>query len=109
MINWKLYNRRMAKLAIVLTDARNTAHNVSETPATDIETVRANLRACDKASKAAERVCAECGLDFSSLFAIAEYNYNDTMKNLHMSISVVDLLIESCVMTESEVIENEAE
>lgn len=115
MINWKLYNRRMAKLAIVMTDANNTARNVTETPVTDIETARANLKAYDKASKAAERACTEFGLDFSSLFAIAANNYNDTMKNLHLSLPTVARLMESCVMdeetaiNESEVNENEAE
>ena len=114
MINWKLYNRRMAKLAIVMTDANYTARNVTENPATDIETARANLKAYDKASKAAERVCAECGVDFSSLFAIAANNYNDTMKNFHLSLPTVACLMESCIMNEetedneSEVNENEA-
>lgn len=115
MINWKLYNRRMAKLAIVMTDVNNTARNVTESPATDIETARTNLKAYDKASKSAEKVCAECGLDFSSLFAIASGNYNDTMKNLHLSLPTVACLMESCAMieetdnNESEVNENEAE
>lgn len=114
MINWKLYNRRMAKLAIVMTDVSNAAHNVTETPATDIETARANLKAYDKASKAADRVCSECGLDFSSLFAIAANNYNDTMKNLHLSVPTIYCLMEACTMeetegNESEVNENEAE
>ena len=112
MIDWKLFNRRMARLAIVMTDANNTARTVTESPATDIETARANLKAYDKASRTATHTCSEFGLCFSSLLTLAANNYNDTMKNLHLSFATVECLMESCVMneeTESEVNENEAE
>ena len=115
MINWKLYNRRMEKLAIAMTDARNAANNVTETPATDIETLRSNIMSYGKASKAAGRVCKECDVDFSSIIGITANNYNDTMKNLHLSIPIVASIIETCVtveeteVNESEVNENEAE
>lgn len=115
MINWKLYNRRMAKLAIVMTDVRNAVHLVTEYHVTDVETARANLKAYDKVSKSAEKFCTECGLDFSSLFGVTSDNYNDTMKNLHLSIPTVACLMESCIMdeetevNESEVNENEVE
>lgn len=113
MINWKLYNRRMAKLAVVMTDVQNALYNVTERPVSDVETARVNLKAYDKASKSAERVCAECGVDFFSLLAIAANNYNDTMKNLHLSLPNIACLMESCTMdeetevNESEVNDNE--
>ena len=109
MINWNLYNRRVKKLAIAMTDVANSFRDATETHVTDVKVIRANVKAYDKASKAALRVCNECGVDFSSVLSITDDNYNDSMKNICLSTPTVACIMESCVMVESEVDENEAE
>ena len=109
MINWDLFNRRVKKLAISMTDVANSFRDATETHVTDIKVVRANIKAYDKATKAALRVCKDCGVDYSSVLAITDDNYNDTMKNIWLSTPTLVCIMESCVMVESEVVENEAE
>ena len=109
MVNWKLYNRRVKKLAIAMTDVANSFCDATEIHVTNIKVVRAKLKAYDKANKAALRVCEECGVDYSSVLAITSDNYNNTMKNICLSTPTVARIMESCVMVESEVYENETE
>ena len=92
-----------------MTDVANSFRDMTETHVDDIKAVRVNLKAYDKASKVALRVCNECCVDFSSVLAITDNNYNDTMKNICLSTPTVAGIMESCVMVESEVNENEAE
>lgn len=103
MINWNLYNRRVKKLAIAMTDVANSFRDATEIHVTDINAARANIKEYDKANNKALRVCNECGVDFSSVLAIADDNYNDTMKNICLSSPIVACIMESCVMVESEV------